>query len=461
MMPPRAPDFTHGSVLLSLWFLVVLVAVTVAFAMVSVGVCRPGPRARLRLTARSARIVAAGSMLLAVLCGGLTVADGVNRHYAYMPSFSALRGNYSRDLVGHQQLLKLERESAAGRSPAHGIVERVWLSGARSGIARHGFVYLPRAYFDRTQPERRFPVLYMLHGSPGVASDWLRAGFVDRAMDDLIDRNKLDPYIVVLPDVNGGYSRDTECQDIVGGAQVQTYLAYDVTASVDSHYRTIASSAGRVIGGLSTGGYCALNLMLRHQDVFSAAVMHSGSLSPIESRYSGQLWAGSLTLRRREHASRLHPESSTDARGRRVLRRRCRRPRQRAHLHPGRPTSGRTPHPRRDARASTRRPHLLGMAKEPVPITALGIPVVQPPVGHRRLTTWSRLISGRSDPSSTVGTVSRSMSRAVLDCSTRNGPGSGLTDAFGVVARCDQERGDGVDASTRMVGLHTYRRRCS
>jgi enterochelin esterase-like enzyme len=298
MLPPRAPDFTHGSVLLSLWFFVVLAAVTLAFVLVFVSVCRGRTRVRFGLTVRGGRIVAGGSMLLAVLFGVVTVADGINRHYAYMPSFSALRGHYSPDLVGNRQMLELAHESAAGHSPPHGIVERVLLSGTRSGIARHGFVYLPRAYFDRRQRNRRFPVLYLLHGSPGVASDWLRAGFVDRAMDDLIDHSRIDPFIVVLPDVNGGYRRDTECQDIVGGPQVQTYLTYDVTGSVDSHYRTIAAPAGRAIGGLSMGGYCALNLMLRHQDVFSAAVMHSGSLAPIESRYSGHLWGGNRTLRR-------------------------------------------------------------------------------------------------------------------------------------------------------------------
>jgi enterochelin esterase-like enzyme len=307
MLPPPAPDFTHGSVLLSLWFFVVLAAVAVGFVVLSLGVCVPRIRARFRLRARRARIVGAGSIVLALVFGIATAADGINRHFAYMPSFSALRGHYSRDLVGHQRLLELVHESAAGQSLRHGVVERVLLNGARSSIARHGYVYLPRVYFDPKNQARRFPVLYLLHGSPGVAADWLRAGFVDRAMDDLIDHHKIEPFIVVLPDVNGGYGRDTECQDIVGGAQVQTYLTYDVTAWIDRHYRTIATPARRAIGGLSTGGYCALNLTLRHQDVFSAAVMHSGSLAPIESRYSGGLWGHDDAIRRANTPSAYIP----------------------------------------------------------------------------------------------------------------------------------------------------------
>jgi S-formylglutathione hydrolase FrmB len=285
-------------VLLSLWFLVALATVTAGFVIVVVGVCLRSVRVRLQLTRRAGWLFGVGAAVLSLLFGAATVADGINRHFAYIPSFSALRGDYSRDLVGHKQVLQVAVRAASGRGlPAHGLVEDVVLRGPRSQIARHGFVYLPRAYFDPAQKKRRFPVLYLLHGSPGVAPDWLRGGFVDRAMDDLVDHHAIEPFIVVLPDVNGGYRRDTECQDIVGGPQVQTYLTYDVTGWVDSHYRTIVNPDGRAIGGLSSGGYCALNLMLRHQNVFSAAVMHSGSLAPIEGRYSGSLWHGDSALR--------------------------------------------------------------------------------------------------------------------------------------------------------------------
>ena len=63
------------------------------------------------------------------------------------------------------------------------------------------------AYFDGSQRTRSFPVLYLIHGSPGTSVDWLRGGYVDRTMDELLRRGAIDPFIVVLPDVNGGYFR--------------------------------------------------------------------------------------------------------------------------------------------------------------------------------------------------------------------------------------------------------------
>ena len=245
-----------------------------------------------------------GLPILFVALGLAAVADGINRHFEYVPSFSALTGNISRDLVSSDSPYVSEvnapsnmLSSNAPPMPSHGIVMKIMLRGPRSHLACIGYIYLPREYFDPAERTRRFPTLYLLHGSPGVAADWLRAGFVDVAMDRLDAAHAIVPFIVVLPDVNGGYFRDTECQDIVSGPQVQTYLAIDVPHLIDDRFRTIASPRDRAIGGLSTGGYCGLNLMLRHQDVFSAAIMHSGTVAPIEGRYTGSLWAGNKQLR--------------------------------------------------------------------------------------------------------------------------------------------------------------------
>lgn len=317
--PPKLPDPTRGSVLISTWLFGFLIA-TVVIAVVVWAVLevrrvrrrRGGRPTSGRLAGLVARI---GGTVLVILLVVTTVLDGVNRHYQYVPTFSVLFGRVSRDLVEHPRsqaraAKPAPPQTAAGAAvvattmaplppmPPHGVVEEQQVGGAASGIGpRRTFVYLPKEYFDPHDPTRRFPVLYLLHGSPGVSADWLRGAFVDQAMDYLIQTGAVRPFIVVLPDVNGGYSRDTECQNIVGGPQTETYLATDVVDWTDSHYRTVDDRGSRAIGGLSTGGYCAFNVVLKHLDRFSAIVSHSGTFGPVESRYSGTLWGHDPSLR--------------------------------------------------------------------------------------------------------------------------------------------------------------------
>jgi enterochelin esterase-like enzyme len=225
------------------------------------------------------------------------ILDGVNRHFAYIPSFAALRGNVSADLVRQPARLAKGQDAAPTRAtkPTHGVVQEVDVAGSVSGVEpRKSYVYLPPEYFDPTTPGRRFPVLYLIHGSPGVSQDWLRGGNVDRVMDDLLADRRIQPFIVMLPDVNGGYLRDVECQDIPNGMQAETYVVRDVVDWVDNHYRTIADRKDRAIGGLSTGGYCGINILFKHQDRFSAAVSHSGYGKPDRNIYTRDLFRGDM-----------------------------------------------------------------------------------------------------------------------------------------------------------------------
>ena len=298
--------------LLAWWFLALLVAVAAGLPVLAAGL-----EIRRRHRRRAGRAVVDGwrlatrrlSLAVATLIFGLAAtAAALNDHYSYIPSFHALFGDVSPDLVSHPVAAKVVRARAAAaagtqadaetvpvvaKKSDHGTVEKVQVDGAVSGVgARDTYVYLPPEYFDPAKADERFPVMYLLHGSPGISVDWLRAGWVDRALDDLLAKHRIAPFIVVLPDVNGGYRRDTECEDITGGPKVQTYLVRDVVDYVDANYRTIADRKARVIGGLSTGGYCAINLTLRHQDVFSGAVSHSGYDRPDENLYTGDLFGG-------------------------------------------------------------------------------------------------------------------------------------------------------------------------
>ncbi|HZQ26959.1 MAG TPA: alpha/beta hydrolase-fold protein [Acidimicrobiales bacterium] len=288
--------------LLSLWFLALLcsLAAVVVALWVALGVRRRRRRRGGAPVLHGWKLaLARAGLSLAVLALVLaSIADGVNRHFSYIPSFAALRGHYSPYVVkGHVNTGQVALGPAA-TVPDHGTVEQVSVPGEASGIGpRKTYVYLPPQYFDPAQQYRRFPVLYLIHGSPGTSDDWLRGGYIDRSMDRLIREGTIDPFIVVLPDVNGGYRRDVECNDVVNGPQAQTYLVTDVVHWVDGHYRTVPDRTGRAIGGLSTGGYCGLNLTFRHQDVYSAAVSHSGYGRPDRNAYTGDLF-GSDKARR-------------------------------------------------------------------------------------------------------------------------------------------------------------------
>jgi enterochelin esterase-like enzyme len=154
---------------------------------------------------------------------------------------------------------------------------------------RPAYLYLPPGYADPASATRRYPVLYLLHGYPGGPADWFRGGQIRPVMDAMLRDHLVQPMIVVAPDANGGWLRDSEMLNQVGGPQVETYLTRTVVQAVDRRFRTVADRAGRAIGGMSSGGYGALNLGLRHQDLFSVvlAEMPYGDPGPVTASLLG------------------------------------------------------------------------------------------------------------------------------------------------------------------------------
>ena len=131
------------------------------------------------------------------------------------------------------------------------------------------YVYLPPGYDDPANAGRRYPVIYLLHGYPGRPANWMSPGGVPDVMNTLIGTRQIGPMIVVAPNDFAGRPHDSECLNKVGGPQIADYLTGPVVRFVDAHFRTIPDRRARAIGGLSSGGYCGLNLGLRHQNVFS------------------------------------------------------------------------------------------------------------------------------------------------------------------------------------------------
>ncbi len=287
--------------LLSSWFMWALVGVTGALGGEAVLLERRRLQRRRHGTIGRGRAWLGRVVSVAVLVSAVsaTIADHENRQYSYIPSFAALLGDISPNLRhgGLSSVKSLQHNPQPGAP--RGVVVEIPIPGKVSALgARPAYVYLPSAYFSRTARGQRFPVLYMLHGSPGVAADWVRGGQLDRAMERLSAAGAVSPFIVVMPDVNGGYRRDLECQNVPGGVADETYLSVDVVRYIDAHFRTINDRRQRAIGGLSTGGYCAINIAFHHQDLFSAVVSHSGSGRPDHSRYTGNLFGNDRARKR-------------------------------------------------------------------------------------------------------------------------------------------------------------------
>jgi S-formylglutathione hydrolase FrmB len=166
----------------------------------------------------------------------------------------------------------------AGPTTGTGRVVQLALPGARSGITRKGFVYLPPQYFEPRYKNAAFPVLELLHGDPGNPTGWIYALNVPELMDSAIDTGEIGPMVIVMPATFDG-SHGQDCVDAPHGQLDDTYLSADVPADVMRDFRVLPQGPHWAIGGLSDGGFCAANLALRHPGDYGAVVSMDGFYS--------------------------------------------------------------------------------------------------------------------------------------------------------------------------------------
>ena len=113
-----------------------------------------------------------------------------------------------------------------------------------------------------------FPVWYLLHGLSDNHTAWTRRTSLERYLGNL-------PLIVVMPDGGRGFYTDSATEP--AGA-FETFILRDLVGFVDRTFQTRAEREGRVISGLSMGGFGAIKLASKHPEMFCAAASHSGAL---------------------------------------------------------------------------------------------------------------------------------------------------------------------------------------
>ena len=221
--------------------------------MTSAGVPLPG---------RAALIAAAVTAFLAV---------GIVGAYRYVDNYWAYRG--------------FAKPHDPAYVTARGTTLRLTVASAALGGRRQSVdVYLPPGY--GAHPSRRYPVLYLLHGEPGRPGAFLSTVRIGVVEDELVALRRARPLILVMPFGSTGTFTDKEWANGIRPHEGwETFVARDLVRAIDRRFRTIPHGYARGIGGLSEGGYGAVNIAIHHPEEFGLVESWSGyeTLDPLTS----------------------------------------------------------------------------------------------------------------------------------------------------------------------------------
>lgn len=157
---------------------------------------------------------------------------------------------------------------AAYATDAGAKVETMQLESRLMGRKMPYRIVLPTDYADTKASAKRYPAIYLLHGLTGHFNNWT-------------DRTKLSKYatdykfIIVTPEGDNGWYTDSVTK---GSDKYESYIVKELIPEIDSKFRTQAKRDGRMIAGLSMGGYGAVKFGLKYPDLFSIVGTFSGAL---------------------------------------------------------------------------------------------------------------------------------------------------------------------------------------
>jgi enterochelin esterase-like enzyme len=175
------------------------------------------------------------------------------------------------------------------RDVPHGQVRTVWYRSSVTGDFRKCLVYTPPDY--DASPSRRYPVLYLQHGSGEDETGWIEQGYANFILDNLIAGKKAVPMIIVM---DKGYATglgqpapSAQPPTVVNGAvragargganAFGSVVIKDLIPFIDLSFRTLADRENRAMAGLSMGGNQACQITLANLDTFAWIGMFSGT----------------------------------------------------------------------------------------------------------------------------------------------------------------------------------------
>lgn len=210
---------------------------------------------------------------------GMTIADPVN------PKIK-LRARTSASLL---EIPGDSPEIWEHRDIPHGTVEILYHSAqSLDGVPRQLWVYKPPGY-DQT-PRKKYPVLYLLHGSNDTPAGWTMAGRANYIMDALLAEHAAREMLIVMPFGHAAPFDAPREQQQKNSALFEDYLLRDAAPLIESRYRVLRGRENRAIVGLSMGGGQALQIGLSHLNQFSAVGAFSSAVPrDFETRFASLL----------------------------------------------------------------------------------------------------------------------------------------------------------------------------
>lgn len=287
----------------------VLVLAFVFAALLFVGTVWLWPRlARRNWRAVSGRV---GLLLATQLALFVSLGLGANQAFGFYASWADLFGKETdqgvvvdhtglRGAGGPLQVVDTQRvrtPGGGGRPQSVGQVQQVDIVGRTTHIATPAYVYLPPEYFQPQYRTRTFPATVVLTGYPGTARALVDKLHYPRTALQLAKDGRMQPMILVMLRPTVAPPRDTECVDVPGGPQTESFFAKDLPDAVLAHYRVGRKPGSWGIIGDSTGGYCALKLAMHHPGVYAAGAGLSPYYKAPVDPTTGDLFQGDRTLR--------------------------------------------------------------------------------------------------------------------------------------------------------------------
>ncbi|MES2604348.1 MAG: alpha/beta hydrolase-fold protein, partial [Pseudomonadota bacterium] len=218
-------------------------------------------------------------------------------------------------LLGGMLLIALSTLTLAQGRVEHVVVHGKSLEGNLNGDTpdRDVFIYLPPGYDSNSG--QRYPVVYMLHGYGLQAERWMSLFTIEAdantAMASATPTAK--PMIIVNPSAYSRFDGSFYSSSLAGG-DWENFIARDLVAYVDSHYRTLAKRESRGLSGHSMGGYGTLRIGMKRPDVFAAMYPLSAAGMLETGQASEALTTAGQYTTREQIAELRYPNKSVMAR---------------------------------------------------------------------------------------------------------------------------------------------------